>query len=398
MHSACSQPQRLAAWLATHAAQLHGARVVTLMPMAETPYAQPEALRCFEVVTFFPGKGLRGAVKSGAVSVTRVPLSRLCALFDSGSLKGDLLLLRLSPPDERGAHSLGVSVDYMPSVLAQSPTVVAEIDPSVPWTFGDTQVLPEQIDHAIAPAGPVTELPAAQPGAIDARVAEHVASLIPHGAILQIGIGAIPEAVAQRLGHLHGLGLHSGTITDAVLPLLHNGNITNATNVLRPGKSVVTMATGTQALYRFLHRNASIELRTCRDTHDPAQLATLPKLHAINSALQVDLTGAVDGERVDGVAIAGPGGLPDFAQGASASPGGASIVALRATSRDASASNILPRLAAQRPATVAGQHVDFLVTEFGIARLRGLSPQARARQIAAIAHPDFRPALLVAAG
>ncbi len=366
------------------------------MPMAESPYAEPEALVHLRVLTFFPGTGLRRAAKSGAVEVTRQPLSRICSLFDSGSLKADLLLLRLAPDAHGSGFSLGVSVDYMQSVLAQDPVVIAEIDESVPWTFGATVVPESGVDYAVTPGTPVTEMRASSESELDARIADHVAGLIPPGAMLQSGIGSIPDLALGRLHHLQGLGLHTGTVTDAVLPLIEGGNITNATNVLHPGRSVATMATGTQALYRFLHRNRSFELHPCRITHDPRLLATLPKLHAINSALQVDLTGAVDGERADGVTIAGPGGLPDFVQGAHASNAGASIVALRATSRDGKKSNILARLGGPTPPTVAGEHVDYIVTEFGVAKLTGRSAADRARAIAAVAHPDFRRQLLAA--
>jgi acyl-CoA hydrolase len=394
LHSACAQPQRLAALLALHAPDLDGATIVTLMPMADSPYASPEALAHLHVQTFFPGKGLRTAAKEGTVDVKRVPLSRICSLFDAGVLKADLLLLRLSPDKHGSGFSLGVSVDYMQSVLAQRPVVVAEIDESMPWTFGATAVSASAVDYVLAAESPVTEMPASAESEVDGRIADHVAELIPQRAMLQTGIGVIPDLVLARLGHLNGLGLHTGTVTDAVLPLFTGGNITNAGNTLNLGKSITTMATGTQALYQFLHRNPSFEFHPCRITHDPALLATLPKLHAINTALRADLTGAVDGERAGGLTIAGPGGLPDFCEGAHVSSGGASIVTLRSTSRDGKTSNIVLGLDSRFPPTVAGEHIDYIVTEIGVARLEGLGPAERMRAIANVAHPAFRRDLL----
>jgi 4-hydroxybutyrate CoA-transferase len=385
LHSACAQPEGLAALLAAHAALIHGARVVTLMPMGHAPYADAPALAHLRTTTFFPGKALRGAARNGTVEVTRVPLSRLCALFDSGTLRADLLLLNLSPPDSDGTMTLGVSVDYMRSVLAQRPLVVAELDASMPATSGNTRVLEGEVNFAVEAKFAVTEMQPPEGGEIDRMIAGHIAALVPDGAVIQSGIGAIPDLALMRLAHLRNLGFRSGTVTDAVLPLMESGAIT--------GRSIATMATGTQALYRFLHRNEEFEFHTCSHTHDPEVLAAIPRLHAINSVLTVDLTGAANAERLAGIIIAGPGGLPDFAHGASSAPGGRSIVALRSTSRDGRTSNILGAIGTDGVVTVPSCHVDCIVTEYGVAHVKGLRGSARALAIAQVAHPDFRAGL-----
>jgi 4-hydroxybutyrate CoA-transferase len=385
LHSACAQPEGLAAQLAAHAALVHGAHVVTLMPMGHAPYADPPALAHLRTTTFFPGRALRGAARNGAVDVTRVPLSGLCALFDSGILRADLLLLNLSPPDSEGAMTLGVSVDYMRSVLAQRPLVIAELDTTMPATSGNTRVLENEVDFAVEAQFAVTEMPPPEGSDIDRMIAGHIAALVPDGAVIQSGIGAIPDLALMRLTHLRNLGFRSGTVTDAILPLMESGAIT--------GLSVATMATGTQALYRFLHRNKEFEFHPCSHTHDLALLSTIPRLHAINSVLTVDLAGAANAEQLDGISIAGPGGLPDFAHSASCAPGGRSIVALRSTSRDGRTSNIRGAIGTDGLVTVPSGHVDCIVTEYGVAHVKGLRGSARARAIAQVAHPDFRAGL-----
>jgi len=281
----------------------------------------------------------------------------------------------------------------MRAVLGQRPVVIAEIDPQMPRTAGDTWVEPHQIDYITDPSdGPIC-VERSAPGNTDELIADLVAGLVRDGAVIQTGIGAIPDLVASRLGHLRGLGIHSGTLTDAVVPLIRSGIVTNASKHRFAGTSVATMATGTRLLYNFLHDNPEIVLHPCSLTHDRTLLSSILGLCAINSALEVDLTGAVNAERVDGRIIAGPGGLPDFAFGASRAPGGMSIVALRSASRDARRSNVRVSLDVSHPPTVEGDCVDFVVTEFGVAAIKGLCGRKRARAIARIAHPAFRDTL-----
>ncbi|MDP3139200.1 MAG: hypothetical protein Q8N17_23060, partial [Burkholderiaceae bacterium] len=205
LHSACAQPEGLAAQLAQHAALIPGARLVTLMPMGLAPYAEPAALEHLRITTFFPGRALRDAARRGAMEVTRVPLSGLCALFDSGALRADMLLLNLSAPDSDGAMTLGVSVDYMRSVLAQRPLVVAELDKTMPATCGDTRILEGDVDFALEAQFPVIEMQPPEGGEIDRRIADHIAGLVPDNAVIQSGIGAIPDLAVARLAHLRGL-------------------------------------------------------------------------------------------------------------------------------------------------------------------------------------------------
>ncbi len=396
LHSGCAEPPRLAAMLAEHAAALSGTRVLTMMPMGEAPWAQPPATEHLQVDTFFPGRALRRALDAGRARPLRHTLSELPRLFEHGGQKADVLLLQTSPPDEHGEVSLGVSVDYMPAVLAQAgrpPCVVAEIQPAMPRTAGASRLPVSRIDAFIeadpARPGPLA-VPPAQPDETDRRIARHVAALLRDGLVLQIGIGSLPDAVLGALGHLRGLGLHSGIVTDAIRPLVETG-------VIDRGVGICTMAAGTQAFYDWLHDNPAIEFHPCAFTHDASRLASIDGLAAINGALQVDLAGRINAERVAGRIVAMPGGLPDFAVGATRSRGGLSIVALRASFGAAGeglvGSNVVASLAADALPTLPAEAVDYVVTEHGVAAIRGVPPERRAAGLIGIADPRHREAL-----
>lgn len=392
LHSGCAEPRGLAAMLAEHAQSIAGASLYTMMPMGASPYAYAEGAQSYTVNTFFPGTGLRRALNEGRATALRHPLSRIPGLFDRREIRADVLLLQVSAPDADGNVSLGISVDYMHAVLRQAPLVVAEINPDMPATCGDTRIPASAIDWYVqAQVAPQTVEPA-NADAVDGRIAQHVASLLDDGAVLQIGIGSVPDRVLASLAHLKHLGLHSGIITDAVRPLIESGVIDNSLKQRFRGVSVTAMAAGTQSFYRFLHRNPAIEFHPCSLTHDAATLAGIERMTAINGALQVDLEGRVNAESIHGRRVALPGGLPDFAAGAASAEKGLSIIAMRASFKDGTVSNIVDSLAAGEP-TVPAEHVSHVVTEYGIAPVRGVAPAQRAAGLIAIAHPGLRDEL-----
>jgi 4-hydroxybutyrate CoA-transferase len=393
LHSACAEPPGLAAQLAQQASLLTGVNLITLMPMGQAPYGEPRPASHLRVATFFPGKGLRAALDAGRARPLRYPLSAMPGLFDSGAIRADAVLLQVSPPDDTGSVSLGLSVDYMRAVLAQSPLVIAEINPRMPRTCGDTLLAASAITWFVDAAGGPQEVAPAPADAVDQQIARNVAGLIGDGAVLQVGIGSLPDCVLGQLGHLKHLGLHSGIVTDAVRPLIEAAVIDNSTKRRFRGVGVATMAAGTQAFYDFLDRNAAVEFHPCSLTHGAAMLAEIDGLCAINSALQVDLTGAVNAETISGRRISMPGGLPDFAAGARRTRGGVSIVALRSTFGRQGASNIVARLGDGSPVTVGAQDVDYVVTEYGVAALHDGTARQRAAALIAVAHPAQREAL-----
>lgn len=390
LHSGCAEPIGLAAELERNAAALHGVNVYCLMPMGRAPYAGEAAAQHLSVHTFFPGKGLRAAVNDGRARVYRTPLSRIPVLFADGTIRADVLMLHLSSPDAAGNMTFGNSLDYMRAVLDQDPVVIAEIDPRMPRTCGDTLIREDQVDYVFEAVDGPQEVHSGEPDETDRRIADNVAGLIGNGAVLQTGIGAIPDLVLPRLTHLSDLGIHTGIMTDAHIPLLRSGAVTNAGKPHFRGKCVTAMSAGTQEFYDFLHDNHEIEFHPCSLTHDLKMLAAIDGLCAINSALQIDLAGNVNAEAVGGRVISAPGGFPDFARGATVAPNGKSIVALRATGAGGSASNVVAALPDGAPVTAAAEHIDYAVTEYGVARLRGLDGAARRRAIAGIAAPEFR--------
>ena len=393
MHSGCAEPQRLARELVAHTACLRGANLLTLMPMGQAPYGESVPAAQLHVATFFPGKGLRAAMNAGHVRTMRHRLSTIPGLFDSGVMKADAALLQVSAPDETGYVSLGISVDYMRAVLRQAPLVIAEVNPRMPRTCGDTRLAMSQIDWFVDAIDAPQEVAPTPAEAVDQQIARNVAALVRDGAVLQVGIGSLPDCVLSHLGHLQHLGLHTGIITDPVRPLIEAGVIDNSTKRYFPGVGLTTMAAGTQSFYDFLDGNRAIEFHPCSVTHDAARLADIDGLCAINSALQVDLAGNVNAECVDGRQISLPGGLPDFAAGARRARAGQSIIALRASHGKHGASNIVPSFGAGTPVTVGFEDVDFVVTEYGVAALRGLAARQRAAALLTLARPEHREVL-----
>ena len=391
LHSGCAEPGYLSRELAAHAHEFDHVRLLAFMPMGPAPYAARAWPGHLSISSFLPGKGLRKATAEGRVELLQQPVSRIAAFFAS-SITADLLFLRLSPPDASGRMSLGISVDYMRTVLDQDPIVVAEIDPHMPRTRGDTTVLPEQVDYVLESRDSPQIVVAEAAGDIDRRIAENVAGLVRDGAVVQTGIGALPDLLLGQLGHLRDLGIHTGIVTDAMRPLLESGVVTNALKSVFPGKCVTTTAAGTQAFYDFLHENDDFAFHPCALTHDRALLASIDNLCAINSVLEIDLDGQINAERLDGRIIAGPGGLPDFVAGAAGSKGGVSVIALRSTSPKGDRNNIRVKLAPDAPVSVSvsADRIDFVVTEFGVAHVKNLSAAARAEAIIAVAHPDTR--------
>lgn len=390
IHNGFAEPAALTAQLAECAPQLSGAKVYVFMPMGKAPYASPEATQHLDVHAFFPGAALRKPIAEGRVTPNMTRFSQVPDLFTSGQIKADLVLLQLSEAAADGRHSLGLAVDYMPAVLAQNPIVVAEINPNIPRTHGATWVQPEQIHFAL----PTSEAPLssarAEGDALEQQIAEHVASLVQSGDVLQLGIGALPDLVLGQVGHLQHLGLHSGILGDAVRPLIESGVVNNSTKREHRGHTVTTMVGGSAEFYRWLDNNDAVQLHPCNHTHTLPTLAAIDQLCCINSVLQIDLSGRGNAQSVGGRLISTPGGLLDFALGATAAKSGKSIIALRSANRDATVSNIVSALDANDPVSLQASHIDYVVTEYGVARLRGESPDAIARNLRAIAHPNFR--------
>jgi acyl-CoA hydrolase len=330
----------------------------------------------------------RALAKARRLDVIPSNYSAFCADFACGRHRADVVLVQLAE-DENGRLNASLSNDYVIEAARRARVVIAEINPDAPWTFGAEW--PEDIvpHRRIAATRPPLELAAAKLDDVSRRIAGHAASLVLDGSTLQFGVGKIPDAILSSLSHVRDLGIHSGLINDAVVDLIECGAVTNARKGIDVGITVTNQVIGTERLYRFVHRNEAVAVRPASYTHAQEVLARVNRLVAINSALEIGLDGSVNAETLNGVAVGAIGGQLDFVRGANASPGGRAIIALPAT-EPKGGSRIVARV---ETVTTPRSDVDAIVTEWGVAELRGCALQERAQRLIAIAAPEFREAL-----
>lgn len=340
----------------------------------------------------FGGIGtLRKLAAAGKLDPLPCHISSIEPLIRSGAIRTDVVLLQVSPANEKGEHSFGLVNDYVRAAMAKARVVIAEINAQIPWAPCDQPLKPGEITVAVETDRAPLELPAAPFGELERSIAAHLADFIPDRATLQVGIGAVPEAIVAMMSDRRGLGVHSGMIGDSVVDLMERGVITNEHKGLDPGVTISGVLFGTTRLYRFAHRNADIRLCPTSYTHSLTTLSKLRNLVSINSALEVDLTGQVNAEAIGSDHIGAVGGQVDFVRAAVQSEGGVSIIALPAAGKKGD-SKIVSRLSG--PVTTARSDVDVIATEHGAVRLRGLSIRERVRAMVSIAAPEHREALM----
>ena len=346
-------------------------------------------------VVAFSGFGamarLRGFCRAGALQVIPCHLSALCGYLENGIIGSDVVFVKLSAPDESGRYSFSLENDYLQAAMARARVVIAEINDQLPWTYFDGNLGASRIDYAVHTSEPPIQVEPATFGPTESKIAEHINKYIEDGSTIEIGIGAIPDAVLAGVGDRRDLGIHSGLIGDRVAELMESGVITNTRKPIDTGLTVCGSLRGTQRLYKFAHRNRAIRLFTFMHTHRAEILSQLDNFVAINSAIEVDLTGQINAEIASGVQVGGVGGQGDFLRGANMAARGHAIVAMPSTALSGKASRIVPRLS--NVVTTARSDADVIVTEFGAAELRGQPLDERARRMIAIAHPDFRESL-----
>ncbi|HEX5460486.1 MAG TPA: acetyl-CoA hydrolase/transferase C-terminal domain-containing protein [Steroidobacteraceae bacterium] len=334
---------------------------------------------------------LRELTQAHCLAIVPCHGSQVAPMIDQGLIGCDVALVQVSPPDADGDHSFGLIGDFVAAAVKKARMVIAEVNERVPFTFGDAVLPAARIDCAVRVDRTPIELPAAPISEIDLAIARGVTGFIGDGATLQVGIGAVPDAILRLLRDRRDLGIHSGMVGDGLVDLVEAGVITNARKPIDAGTSITGALIGTRRLFAFAGRNPVIGLRNTAYTHAPAVLSALPQLVTINSALEVDLTGQVNAEQSGSHYLGGTGGQVDFVRAGARSPGGRSIIALPATARGGKISRITARLSG--PVTTARSEVDVVVTEFGAAELKGQSLSERARRLAAVAHPEFREEL-----
>jgi len=393
LHGAAATPSVLLDALVARAAELRDVGVVHLHCEGPGPHLAPEMAGHFRHRALFIGPNARRAVNEGRADYVPVFLSDVPRLFDSGELPIDAVLVNATPPDAHGYCSLGTSVEAIHAAIRAASTVIVQLNRAMPRTLGESFVHVDDIDLAVEVDVPPYEHPVGEIGPVERRIGEHVAELVPDGATLQLGIGAIPAATALALGDKRDLGIHTEMFTDSVVDLVEAGVINGSRKERNRGKIVTAFVLGSRRLYEFIHDNPMVEMRSVDFTNDTHVIRSFSRMVAINSAIEVDLTGQVVADSIGSRLYSGVGGQMDFIRGAALAVEGRAIIALPSTAAGGSSSRIAATLQPGAGVVTTRAHVRTVVTEYGVAELFGRSLRERAAALIGIAHPDFRDRL-----
>lgn len=372
---------------------LHGVRLYHLHLAGSLAFADPSYKEGVSSCSLFVGQNLREAVREGRAEYIPVFLSDISGLFRSGRIKLDAALVQLSPVDRHGLCTLGVSVDVARAAVDTAELVIADINRQMPRTHGNTVVPLKKLAAWVESDRPLHEHTPEGQSEVTERIGEIIAGLIEDGSTLQMGIGAVPDAVLSRLGNKHDLGIHTEMFSDGVVDLVQGGVITNRTKGVHPGRSVTSFIIGTKRLFDFVDDNPLVEFHPADRTNDTALIRRNDRAIAINSALQVDLTGQVCADSLGHNIYSGIGGQMDFIRGAALSRGGKAIIALPSTAAGGRLSRLVPELNPGAGVVTTRGHVHWVVTEYGAVDLHGRSLRERGEALISIAHPDFRAEL-----
>lgn len=389
---ATGEPSLILDAMVENAAQYERVEVVHMVAMGKAEYCKPEYDKNFHHNSFFLGATSRAAASEGRADFTPVYFSEIPALLRD-HLHPHVALVQVSPPDEHGYCSLGVSVDYTKPAAEMADLVIAQVNQQMPRTLGDSFLHVSQFGCIVETNEPVIELAPPKITDVERAIGQNVASLVRDGDTLQLGIGAIPDAVLLFLKEKNDLGIHTEMFSDGVVELAEAGVITNAKKTLHRGQSVATFLMGTRRLYDYVDNNPAVALYPVNYVNDPYVIAQNDNLVSINSCIQIDLMGQVSSTSVGLRQISGVGGQVDFVRGANMSKGGRAIMAMPSTTGKGKISKIVPFLDQGAEVTTSRNDVNYVVTEYGIAQLRGKNLRQRAEALTEIAHPDFRDAL-----
>jgi 4-hydroxybutyrate CoA-transferase len=393
-----SVPQKVLAALVDYAPQLENVEICQALTIGSADYVDPAMEGHLRVNSIFISANIRKAVHEGRADFTPVLLSEFPLLFKRGLLPLDVAMIHVSPPDEHGFCSLGVEVGLTKTPAESAKIIIAEVNEQMPRTLGDSFMHVSRLNYIVPVDYPISELAMSEGegSEIVEKIAGYIAELIPDGATMQLGIGAIPDAVLKFLFNKKDLGIHTELFSDGVIDLVNAGVITNAQKTLHPGKIVAGFMIGTKRLYAWADDNPLIELHRTEYVNDPFVIAQNERMVAINSAIEVDLTGQVCADSIGPKLYSGVGGQLDFVYGASRSKGGVPVIALPSTNtmRDGTViSKIAPMLKQGAGVVTSRNHVRYIVTEYGVADLYGKTIRQRATQLINISHPDFREEL-----
>jgi len=376
------------------AGELADTEIVHLLTLGDAPYAVKQLVDNFRVNSFFIAENVRDIIQAGFGDYSPIFLSDIPRLFSSGQLPLDVALIQVSPPDERGMCSLGISVDIVKSAAENTALVIAEVNPQMPRTLGDSFLHVNDIDILVPVDRPMLEVQPARPNEVTRQIGQHIAALVEDGSTVELGIGRIPQSVLEFLGDKHNLGIHTEMFTDRIIDMIEKGVITGSRKTIDQNKVVASFCMGTKKLYDYIDNNPAFSFRPTEFVNDPFVIGRQYKMVAINVALEIDLTGQVCSDSLGTRFFSGIGGQVDFNRGAARSEGGKAIIGLPSTAQKGSVSRIVTRLTPGAGVVTTRGDVHYIVTEYGVAYLHGKSVQERALALISVAHPKFRAQLL----
>lgn len=380
--------------------QRHGFKDVTvsqILAMRKYAYIDPQTVANVRNVAYFLGSATRSGGKEGWVDFLPSYFSEMPSMIERGHIPADVVFSMASPMDAHGYFSLSLGADYTMAAVAKARAVVLEVNTNVPYAYGNCHVHISQVTALVESTEPVMEVGLPKIGPVQIAIGKYVADMIDDGSTLQIGYGGIPDAVVMQLTGKHDLGIHTEMIGDGIMTLIESGAVTNRRKNYLPGKCIATFALGSARLYRYLDRNPGVEIHPVDFTNDPYLASRNDNLHAINATLQIDLLGQCGSESLGQKPYSGTGGQADFVRAANRSRGGKAFIVLPSTAKDDTISRIVPVLSPGTHVTTSKNDINYVVTEFGVAQLRGKSAGQRARALIGIAHPNFKAELSAAA-
>ena len=391
------EPPTLLTALSAQRLRFRDVKVGQILAVRKYGYFDPETVEHVRHVAFFFGAASRAGGQTGWIDFIPSYFSEMPGLIERQQIRSDVVLTMASPMDQHGYFSLSLGADYTMAAIAKARAVVLEVNPNVPFAYGNCHVHISQVTALIESSEPVMEVGLPTIGPVQEAIGKYVADMIEDGSTLQIGYGGIPDAVVMQLTSKHDLGIHTEMIGDGILTLLESGAVTNRKKTYMPGKMVATFALGSKKLYQFMDRNSGLEIHPVDFTNDPYLAAQNDKLIVINATLQIDFLGQCGSESLGSLPYSGTGGQVDFVRAANRSRDGKAFIVLPSTAKDDSITRIVPTLTPGTHVTTGKNDINYVVTEFGVAQLRGKSAKQRVQEMISIAHPDFRAELTEAA-
>jgi acyl-CoA hydrolase len=395
--TAVAEPPALLHALSEYRRDFRDVKVAQILAVRKFGYLDPTTAGHVRHSAYFFSGATRPGFKEGVVDFTPSYFSEMPQLIDRGLMPAEVVFTQVSPMDAHGYFSLGLAADYTMAAIRRARAVVIEVNPNVPYAFGNCHLHISQVSALVENDEPILEVGLPAIGPVQQAIGKYVADMIEDGSTLQIGYGGIPDAVVMQLTHKHDLGIHTEMIGDGILTLIESGAVTNRRKNYLPGKMVATFALGSKKLYNFLDRNPAFEMHPVDYTNDPYLAGQNDKLIAINATLEIDFLGQCGSESLGPLPYSGTGGQSDFVRAANRSRDGKAFIVLPSTAKDNTISRIVPTLTPGTHVSTSKNDINYVVTEYGVAQLRGKSAKQRCEALIGIAHPDFRPQLREAA-